>query len=441
MNDPEVLLEQSLAHSASLGVEGHISYSRVMSVRATDTEGAVNLLPLAKKRAIDPTVFDEVAPFFFGGEATNMQWDSYDTRQGISSLKNYAQDFTRGVAYLIGHNNRGMSLGGTLTGTFDQQSSNKATVRSDVYMIQDPEAQTFIQRVRAGIIKDQSIGFYPGENGQYICSICNKDMLRWMDADGCSHWLGMMYTPTDKSGKPKEGAAPVKARATIEDHHVAELSGVFDGATPGAMIDKARSMAQQGQMDGRTREFVQVRYNIKLPSGSRVFPTSERKVQMTEEEIARMVAENVRLQAENTRLTGLVDAQAQRATEITAVVEPVLPTDHAGRANTTVAVRWLAEERARLIPLAEDGRAYREDLIEQAVLEGKRAMGAEFQIDLYTPVLQASGIPVIKRMRDDWKVVADKTFPKGRQTQDPETPVLPKPVDIASRQPAAAFRG
>lgn len=429
LQDIEQVLEQERQRASALGLSsGFLASSRAVAVGGTAEADAASLLPLAKKRAIDPTVFDEVPPFFFSGIATNMNWDSYDTRMGTTSLQNYAADFTTGVAYLVGHDTRSLQVGGTLVGTFEQVNKSKAQVRADVYMLQNSSSEDLRQKIRAGIAKDQSISFYPGENGQYICSICNRDMLAWRtDKDPCMHMLGMTYQPTDKTGKPKGDGQPIRARATVEDHHAAELSSVYDGSTPGAMIDKARSLANQGQMDYDTRDFIRVRYHIALPGGSRIHPVAQRdkRTMLTEEEIAALISErdnsvreNTRLTTENTRLSGLVDNHARTTSDTRALLAPVLPSDHAGQADMVSAVRFLTEERAKHAPLVEDGRAYRVDLINTALAEGARAMGASFKADVYKPSLEAMPIPAIRQFIQDWKELGDKTFPKGRQTTD-----------------------
>jgi hypothetical protein len=97
----------------------------------------------------------------------------------------------------------------------------------------------------------------------------------------------------------------------------------------------------------------------------------------------------------------------------------------------------LAEEAERLRPLADEGRQYRADLVEQAVTEGKRAMGADFAEETYRGLLGNASIDVVKRMRDDWKTTGDKQFPGGRLTQDtdgrPATPVTNGVPDAAYR--------
>ena len=83
----------------------------------------------------------------------------------------------------------------------------------------------------------------------------------------------------------------------------------------------------------------------------------------------------------------------------------------------------LAEEKAkveRLTPLADDGKQYRVDVVTEALAEGVRAFGTEFAEETYRSMLEGAPLDTVKRMRDDWRGVADKLFPEGRQTTDEE---------------------
>jgi len=403
-----------------------IGYSDIMQIdlRAT-ADKLPNLRAIADKRALDPTVFDDYPPFFFGGIISNDRWDSYDTRMGLTSLTNYARDADAGVPYLRSHNKHGDPVGGTLTGTLEGK-----LVRADVYMIGDPESAVYIAKIRAGIVKDQSIGFTGGE---YMCSICGKDMKRWMDPDGCMHFLGAMYPVTDKKGNVKPERGEVKARATIENAGLLETSGVYSGATPGAFIDKARAFADAGQMEQRTLDFVQVRYGIKLPAQRHVHPVANREATMTEEEIQALRDAEAAVQKRVKALEALV-ALAK------APIASVIPAD---RAELPLAdqVTWLADERARLLPMAADGAAYRTALTEEALTEGARAHGTEFQREIYSDMLSRAPIATIRQMRDDWTKAADKLFPKGRQTQDPDPTPAPKVDDRIAKRNDFAFKG
>jgi hypothetical protein len=114
------------------------------------------------------------------------------------------------------------------------------------------------------------------------------------------------------------------------------------------------------------------------------------------------------------------------------------------------AVRWLNAELARvsgerdralgqvaeLQPMADQGRAYREELVNQAVAEGVRAMGEAFPEETYRAMLGTAPLEHIRQVRDTFAEQAAARFPGGRQTRDK--------VDEGSKQqkraiPAAAY--
>ena len=236
--------------------ERGVSTARVMVVqqRAVVAANDEDLLTLARSRAQDPLIFDEYAPLFFGGEISSTRWDAYDTSMAPSTLQNFAAEAAAGVAVLRNHSTYTDPIGHSLTGRFIQASGNGvARVESDFFILPDPETEPYARRLRAGIIRDQSVGFY---GGVWRCTICGKDMMRyaWIDRNGCPHLLGVYYTPRDEAGEPKGEA--VKARAVIEGAHLAEYSTVYDGATPGAMLKKARALAEGGLLSDQERQFV-----------------------------------------------------------------------------------------------------------------------------------------------------------------------------------------
>ena len=83
--------------------------------------------------------------------------------------------------------------------------------------------------------------------------------------------------------------------------------------------------------------------------------------------------------------------------------------------------RDLADARAeiaRLTPLADDGRAYRADLIEQALHEGIRAYGNAFPAETYREMLTTQSLDGIKRIVALHREAADKAIPTGRTSVD-----------------------
>jgi len=244
-----------------------LTFARVLQVADLRAAGMDHsndeLLQLARARSLDPTIFDQTAPFFWPGEVSSDRWDSFDTRMGASTLKNYASELQAGVSFLRNHDSAQDPVGHSLTGRFINGGGDGIVkVRGEFFAVpSDPETSGYIGKIRAGVVRDLSVGFFSGE---WICSLCQRDMQQWFGDDSCPHLLGMTYTPTDEAGTVK--GPPEVARATIENAHLAEVSGVYDGSTPGAMIGKARALAVEGVLSERSAGLVETRYRCRLPS-------------------------------------------------------------------------------------------------------------------------------------------------------------------------------
>lgn len=129
-------------------------------------------------------------------------------------------------------------------------------------------------------------------------------------------------------------------------------------------------------------------------------------------------------------------------TVIAAARQALVDAGQAADTELVAGIRQLTQENARLRPLADVGRAYRADLIADAIREGVRARGEHFAAEEYRAILEGlpqneAGLNAIKRFRDDWRSDGDKVFPGGRQTTDTHEP---RPAPPAPRAiPDAAF--
>jgi hypothetical protein len=117
------------------------------------------------------------------------------------------------------------------------------------------------------------------------------------------------------------------------------------------------------------------------------------------------------------------------------------------------AVRWLNEqlaqtqrqrdeakaEIARLQPLADQGRAYRDELVNQAVAEGVRAMGEAFPEETYRAMLAGAPLEHVRQVRDTFSAQAAVRFPGGRQTRDLEGEEDKDKATKRATVPAAAY--
>lgn len=315
--------------------------------------------------------------YFWRAEISNDLLDSHFTHMAESTLRNYAGDAKAGVAFLKGHNWRELPIGYSLDAGYENQGSKKRVV-ADFYTVRGlPETDDLIKRMQSGLVRDVSVGFH---GGRLICDICTRDF--W----DCSHWPGFKY-------EVKEGEVirQVVATLTIEDARLSEVSGVFDGSTPEAMILKAQERA--GDLKPEEVRLLEQRYRVKLPESKRSFAGVDTSTGQKPGE-----DESMAIQEDFSRVRSLVGVETD---------DEVVP-----------AVETLKRRVAELEPRAADGDAYRNDLVAEALAEGVRANGQEFDQATYEGTLRAAPLALIKRMRDDWKRVGDARFAGGRSTTD-----------------------
>jgi hypothetical protein len=165
-------------------------------------------------------------------------------------------------------------------------------------------------------------------------------------------------------------------------------------------------------MEPDTARRLQVKYRIKLPGAARGWPGVNIQRGQTPER----------------------DEKMDQLDQIRALASEA----GAPEGDVVEAVRWLVGENARLAPLADEGRQYREDLITDALAEGVRAMGENFPAETYRQMFNRAGLEEIKLLRSKWQEQAALRFPGGRKSEDEERqPVQP---ERARKVPKAAYR-
>jgi len=350
--------------------------------------------------------------FQWQAEISSDRLDSYYTHMAESTLRNFANDAQTGVPFLDSHNNRQLGYGHSYVGRFEPGDVSRVVAEFyTVPGIRFSGGQTyastddFIRAMKAALVRDVSVGFHGGD---IICDICGNSFYDWRS---CDHWPGVEYTVGD------EGDEKVTSTFTIDDASLSEVSGVYDGATPGAMIDRARWQVEKGVMSPRAAIFLERRYRINLPG--------------------RMTWPGVNIPSTNpTERSEIMERDTEN---ILSEVWDICRNAGAPEEHDTAlsAVNWLAGEAERLRPLADEGRQYRSDLIEDALAEGVRAMGDQFPAETYRGMLKRAGLESIKALRDQWAAMAARQLPGGRQTTDTdETPPVRQPE---SDVPDAAY--
>ena len=424
-----------------LGADGGDMDTTVYSVRAraTGLPPTDELLAAITERVPDPGVFEQHPPVFMRAAASNRNLDAYFTRMAPSTLQNFATDAAEGVSFLNSHNMRSLGFGQTFAGRYVAGGQQRTDV--DFYVLRglklnETANDDFIAAVGGGSVKDVSVGFYPGEDGWYRCGVCDARMERFfgMAIPTCGHWPGdkVAVNPKDESKGTRT------AFAWVEDHRLAELSAVNDGATPGAEITevKVRHLIAAGHAPPETvLNLWEQRCRAALPRPARVFggagtpapPKEERMDQFTPEQCA------------DIRLVLATAGAAPDGDPVAAI--RALADEVAGLRALPAEVERLRAAEAELPELralADQGRQYRADLVTAALAEGARAYGQDFAEETYRGLLEAAPLETIKRMTADWKRAGDELFKGGRVTQDP--PAEAPPAADRAPVPLRAYR-
>ena len=334
--------------------------------------------------------------FFFRAEISNELLDSHFTHMSETTLNNYADDSQRGVAFLRGHNWKELPLGYSVKGVVE--TGKRKRVVSDFYTVAGlADTDDLIARIRTGLVRDVSVGFH---GGRAICDLCGADF--WY----CRHFPGLKY-------EEKEGdtVRTQLATFTIDDARLSEVSGVFDGSTPEAMILKAQRAAKAGELTRQQVALLENQYRIALPATSRFATVSSDKFKVSNEGSYQWNLGERTTEMDLTKVRSMLNVQTDEEVQ--------------------EGVEKLMKRLSELEPQAKDGVQYREDLVKDALAEGVRAQGADFDQATYEATLKTLPIAAVKRFRDDWKKVADKSLPAGRQSQDEEqTPPKPTKADL-----------
>ena len=400
----------------------NLIFSVPVRVLRTDAQRNAELMALAlEKHVYDPAILEERAPFFWSLEASSTLIDAYSSHMTLNTLANFQADAKAGVAFLPGHKHYELPFGRSLDAQIETAMEPERTrLVADFYTLpgltlNSVKTDDLINGIRSGILKDVSIGFHGGES---TCDICGRSMWDW----DCPHVPGMRYEIKGNDGVMRV----VLATYAVDGAHLSEVSSVYDGATPRAEILKAEREAAEGRMKPDAVRLFETRYRMKLPEAKRTHAgvTLEGK-KLEFEQIVNQVREVLAID-DKTDLAG-------------AVVQ--LKTELESNRGAQVALVAAQTEIAELTPLANDGRAYRTDLIDAALVEGVRAFGDKFAKETYTDVLKRASLAVIKQLSSDWQAIGDSRFTGGRQSEDKgDKPEAETKQPTGARIPTGAYK-
>ncbi len=396
------------------------------------------LLELARERAPDGTIFDNVSPFFWQVRASSNRLDYYDTRMRAGegrTLDNFARALAEGTSYQDSHkwyqNGWGRSLTGRVieTDEVDPEIDEKIIeVWGELYTLPglqlgEQSTDSLIAAIRSGIWRDVSVGFSATD---IECSICGKQSFQWWKEDGCQHIPGYTYTFQDQTAR---------AFAWINDGELNELSQVYKGASPAAAVIKAEQMNQDGRLSDGERAFIERRHNVRIAEPQRSWalrsisgkePTMTDKKELTDTTRSAIVEAMARAsEAGYITFDPEKDALGDAVHRLVGSVSDMSEALEEARAESTRATGALTEARAKIAelePQAADGKRYRDDLIADTLVAGARALGKEFREEMYRGLLEKASLDQIRVMKDDFTSQGDELFARRLTTDEPETP-------------------
>ena len=376
-------------------------------------------------------------------ELSNDQVDSYFTRMAPSTLKRYRSDVRAGIPLMNSHNTRPpnaeLPLGRSYWGDLETDEEIQRLV-VQFYMLRGLElnghrTNDIISSIQGGVQKSLSIGW---NGGWYRCSICDREMmdLFWMMLMGievdedeiCRHVPGVEY----------DGEL---CTAWIEDAYAREGSLVYLGATPDAVIRKARLAAERGWLPVGEAHVLEDRWGVRIwqPGSASFAGTPPAQVGVVEskhgnerEEVRRKMGDKlvvVEINAE--AILSKVGERAPKLLELIQGAEDPLDEMIAQWSETQVRVAAAEEKIHELEPLAEEGRVYRKSLIERAVEARVRVQGTTFDAEAYAKVLEGQSLDYIRAEIRTWDESAGKVFEPGRTVGN----VLDRDEEKGDKQP------
>ena len=310
--------------------------------------------------------------------------------------------------------------------------------------------------------------------GKYICSICGNNLL----SNACSHLPGLIYEDDDGN-----------KQLCIADIHGAgmrESSLVTMNAAQGTIVEKARGMIERGELGEKEILALQYEYGVrfvqpdaknsrreddgdgkeKKPPAGRVAGKqfkSKKEENPMELELIRNALRSFYTQisdhvpGDSAKRLSAFEADVARA-EDAKDVERILSdigTLMVGEIVTSKEDRELldiipeelrsTEKITELLEAADHGRQYKKDLIDQALEEGVRAQGNDFDKEHWENYLGSqSDLKVIRDTIDSFRKMADAKLKAGRKTKDGEEPPEgdehPGEMELSTGLPPEAFK-
>ena len=337
-----------------------------------------------------------------------------------TTLKNFESDakMKPGVSLKDHHAWRSFGYGRSA----DARLTDKNELLIDFFILKNMEydggsrefrtSEKLIRAIEHELINQVSIGFY---DAREICNLCDLPIRRysywdWEPPDGerCSHKMGKEYE--DKNGKK------VKATYTVFDGRLKEVSLVEFGSNRKTSIETKREFDELGR-----------HVETLCRTASKKFME---ELLMTDQEWITKLRDA--LEIPTVKSTDEPEAVVQKLQEEVTTLRSDLETEKDKIATLTETHKT---DLAALEADAADGKAYRQARVDEAIKQGNRAYGDDFDEEYHREYYGDMPLEKLEEHIAQNQKKGDAALPAGRSTTDThEPPPEKEKVGVRQRQ-------
>lgn len=321
--------------------------------------------------------------FVYQGIISSDAMDSYYTKMDAeTSLRNYANDLKAGTPLMTYHETSQSPIGRSFDSSIDVKEDGKTVVRGLFYIVRHTKingesTDDLIRQIETGTLTEMSVGF-GGINLWYKSSYDGKDIYE------------SRYYPGDKDENGN------LVYYYIMDATLREVSLVYKGACPDAVVERIRNDLPNMEDAERQIQKYETRFNVRIDMPKQ---RSKEGKRMNIEEITRAVEKGDLQRGEllkALKVDAITDGQRSILKEL-------------GEDASIETVRSLKEK-------AEIGeRAFNEKLDE--LVKARVAIGQEFDQEKYKEQMRSMDVDFIEDQTRLFEDIKKAEFKPGRQTQ------------------------
>lgn len=321
--------------------------------------------------------------FVYQGIISSDAMDSYYTKMDAeTSLRNYANDLKAGTPLMTYHETSQSPIGRSFDSSIDVKEDGKTVVRGLFYIVRHTKingesTDDLIRQIETGTLTEMSVGF-GGINLWYKSSYDGKDIFE------------SRYYPGDKDENGN------LVYYYIMDATLREVSLVYKGACPDAVVERIRNDLPNMEDAERQIQKYETRFNVRIDMPKQ---RSKEGKRMNIEEIKRAVEKGDLQRGEllkALKVDAITDGQRSILKEL-------------GDDASIETVRSLKEK-------AEIGeRAFNEKLDE--LVKARVAIGQEFDQEKYKEQMRSMDVDFIEDQTRLFEDIKKAEFKPGRQTQ------------------------